>query len=1047
LAGIDTRQWLEIPKLALCYAQNRKFMKSNIVSRFFILCLVMAGVSQMTVKAEEVTKNEALAIAGKVVKDNFPAEHQVPPANIRIDTGLKTNDPFYVCNVGETGFVLVAKSDNCPPVLGFSWESNFPARVSELPALMNTIIDNIRIQCDDYASRDTVNPAILNSWQSFDSKKSQPSTKEGVLAPLLATSWNVDTTYFGLFPKAFKIGGSVPIAMAQIFRFYAYPSKGTDKLCYSLSGYGELCADLAKAHLRFDQMPNTYANPYVDTLVFYMSVACAMQPAGASLNSFITTMPYYFNYSSNMRMVESWDYNIGDVVRHQLSLRRPVPANWIGQSFVIDGYFPDNLYHFNMGLGGEYNGFYLFDYPVVNVDTNHSLMSCFTDYHPKSLLPAVTNLSAVPEGDSVRISWNTNLNDSLRPMLVRYVVLRDGLIPVTETNQSSVVVSAATMGGSSKLSVVTDFGSHGASELSVPFTYISNMQVADIPGLILRQKINMILGSSDLLRQPFVGELDFIRDLDISFADQRGLEKLPNLRNIRIDGVNVRTLRDGDYLQKLLHLRFYNCTDFNFTIFRHTRSLIQIYGYDYTPYDLNDFRHNTDLGFLQFFSAESSPNMMMDFYGADKYFPKLADFYVFHLGPGPVAAYETCFVSFESYKDIYPKIKSNLNLLMHTQPGAFAPCYPTPARNSNVPDVTRLAWQSNFNNESGVYYNVFLGTSRSLLDLVSVFQTEKFYDGTFEPNTDYFWRVEAYHADTTYYSGIYHFSTWQDLPIPFIDRFDEYYTSCPIVEESPFWKSFDNTLTNKAIASRDIKYEGFYSLELKPGSDAGLLIKSPADPAYYIEFRFLNKGGKVTAELLQKSGSSDDNIVNSKIEFQGSDTGLFSYAGSTFPFNFVPDQWNRINIAMNMTTGVATFSLNEILIKEWQWHVQLGGTANANPFKGIRFVNGTGSSVGSGFIDNLVVDVQNPLSTQPVLNPEIGMVYGQGSREVIFTGVQPSQIREIALYDIRGRKLIAVQQPDNLIFSIGSVISNGIYVIVVNPKDGRPFTRKIAVLD
>ncbi|MCX6223844.1 MAG: C10 family peptidase, partial [Bacteroidia bacterium] len=767
---------------------------------------------------------------------------------------------------------------------------------------------------------------------------------------------------------------------------------------------------------------------------------------GAALDAYKTTLPLYFGYSNEMKSIESWNYNIGEVIRHQLSLRHPVPADWIGQAFVIDGYFPDNLFHFNMGWGGEFNGFYLLDYPVVKVDTDHSLLTCYTDYHPKSILPGVTNLTAAPEGDSIRISWNTNMGDSLHSMLIRFVVLRDGLVPIAQTTQSTVVVSTATMGGSSSLRVVADFGLNGASELSAPFLYISDQTVADIPSLALRQMINTKIGASDLLRQPFVGELELIKDLEINFADQRGLEKLPQLKNLRIDGTNIRVLRDGDYLERLLHLRFFNCVDFGFTIFGKTRSLIQLYGYDFLPFDLYEFRHNADLGLLQFTTTGTNPNMLMDLYGADKYFPKLADFFLRHLAAGPGANFEDCFVSYESYKDVYPKIKSNLNLLSKTKPSVFAPCYPVPARNANLPAVTRLSWQCNNNNETGVFYNVFVGNSRGTLELVSVFQMDKFYDGTFEPNNDYFWRVEAYHTDSTYYSGIYHFSTWQDLPIPFIERFDSYYSQCPITGESPFWITFDNTLTGKAVTNRNTKYEGFYSLELKPKSDAGVLIKQPVDPMYYIEFRFLNQGGQIATELLQKSGSSDDNIVNSKIEFLGTDIGLFTYAGSTFPFTFVSDQWNRVNISLNMNTGAAAFSLNEVVLKEWQWHVQIGGTANANPFKGIRFANAAGSTGGSGFVDNLIIDLENPLSTNPALNPEIGMVYLPGSREVKFSGIEPGEIRDITLYDIQGRLLVVRQNPDNLIFPIGSSVRNGVYLVVVNRKDGRPFSSKIAVL-
>jgi hypothetical protein len=773
-------------------------MKLSVIYRLILVVALSAGLSQLPVNAGEVSRDQASIIAGQVVSRYFPAGIQSSSANIRIAPDLKTNDPFYVCHTGASGFVLVAKNDDYPPVLGFSWESNFPEHSGQLPETMNAILDNIRTQCAEYAVRDELKPSIQERWKSFSGTKGGSTVGTGIISPLLATSWNSDTTYFELFPKSFRKGGSVAIAMAQVFRFFGEPNSGTGRFCYVLNGYGELCTEFNTASFRFDRMSNTTGNPAVDSLVYYMAVSCTMQPEGASLNSFTTTLPVHFGYSPDMRMIEAWEYPVGEVIRHQLSMRRPVPAEWIGHSFVIDGYFPDNLFHFNMGWGGDYNGFYLIDNTVVTVETDHSLLNCFIDFHPKSFKPVPTNIQAAEVGDSIRISWNSNLNDSLQALLVRFVVLRDGLIPVVQTTGSSVVVSPEMMGGSASLRVVADFGLNGGSELSEPFLYISDRTVTDIPSINLRQKLNTMLGYTDLLRQPFVGELQLIKDIEISFPDQRGLEKLTSLKSLRVDGAAVNNLRDGDYLQNLKHLRFYHCQDFDFSIFGHTRSLQQLYGYDFTPFDLYDFRHNTDLGLIHFLSTGSNPNMLMDLFGADKYFPKIADYFLYHMNEGPGASISDCYVSYETYNEVYPKIKSNLNLYVRTKPSTFAPCYPTPARNVNIPEVSRLSWQANANNEAGVYYNVFVGQDRTHLELVSVFQTDTHYDGVFDQDREYYWRVEAYHADSTYYSGIYRFSTWQDMPIPFIDRFDEYYTACDLAVESPFWTNFDNTLDRES---------------------------------------------------------------------------------------------------------------------------------------------------------------------------------------------------------------------------------------------------------
>ncbi len=1022
-------------------------MKSGIFNRILIVSLALICLSQSPGWAGEVAKDQALTIAGQIVRQYFPSNLRMQASNISIRQGMPDTDPFYVCNVGGSGYVLVAKSDNFPPILGFSWESDYEGQSAASPQVMKAIFDNIRTKCESYSRVDSVSPAITKSWEALSNTKSGSDLKTGIVSPLLSTTWDTDSSYFELFPKSFKAGGSVPIAMAQVFRYYGRPSAGVEKSCYILNGYGELCTDYKNAKFNFSRMSSTTGNSSVDSLVYYMSVAARLQPEGASLAVYNQTLPLHFGYSSEMGAVEAWNYNLGEVIRFELSLRHPVPAEWLGQAFVIDGYFPENLFHFNMGLGGRFNGFFLLDYPIVKADTEHVLLTCYTNYHPKSTFPDIHDLTGSKEGDNIRLTWNVELTDSVKSLLKRYVVLKDGLIPIAESMEPTILLSRTGLGTSANLRVLADFGNYGSSEMSGAYRYISDERETDIPSLALRQLINTILGSSDLLRQPMLGELELIKDLEITFQDQRGIEKLTELKDLRIDGTRITYLREGDYLQNLKEFIFFKCVEFDFSALNKTRNLQELYGYDFLPVDLYDFRHNTDLGLLVFTTSGTNPNMLMDLYGADKYFPKLADFYVRHLAEGINGAYQDCFVSYESYLDIYPKIKANQNVMAHTKPTDFAPCYPVPAREANLPAVTRLSWQSNFRNQEGVYYNVFLGTSRKSLELVSVFQDLKYYDGTFESNKDYYWRVEAYHADSTYYSGIYHFSTWQDVTMPFTDNFNNYYSACPVVDESPFWSTTDTKLTGKAVANRNTKYEGFYSLEVKPKSEAAVVINTPKDTVYYIEYRILNQGGEIATELLQKSATSSDVVVNSKIEFLGKDLGLFTYGTTSYTFNFLPDQWNRVNIALHLGSGLASLSVNDILVKEWSWRVQIGGATNTNPFKGLRFVNNAAASGSSGFIDNVLIDQKNPASTGEIVNSSIGMIYQRESRQVIFTGIQPSEIRDITLFDMQGRKLMTRLNPDTLTFSFNSQVRNGVYLIVVNRRDGAPYARKLAVLD
>ena len=134
-----------------------------------IACLIFV---QKQAVAGEVTKNQALTVAENVVRQFFPAGRQSLPVAIQQVRTSEAEALYYICNVGDQGFVLVAKNDNCPPVLGFSWESNFPVDQDAAPEWMRTLVQNIKNQCDKYIKCDTLSQAIADKWQSFSSKKS-----------------------------------------------------------------------------------------------------------------------------------------------------------------------------------------------------------------------------------------------------------------------------------------------------------------------------------------------------------------------------------------------------------------------------------------------------------------------------------------------------------------------------------------------------------------------------------------------------------------------------------------------------------------------------------------------------------------------------------------------------------------------------------------------------------------------------------------------------------------------------------------------------------
>ncbi len=1017
-------------------------MKPRRITAFLTLSLIIALCFSGSSIAKEVSRDKAIQIAKSIADTRFPADWAKNKTNIRVQASLKSNYPFYICDVDGGGFVLVAEDDRCPPVLGFSFESSFSTELSHAPASLESYFEALRTTCSSYINETTSYPSVREFWDEFSVQKSTKTEKSLFIPALMTTKWKVDSSFCADFPVGGKANASPAITMGQVFRYFEYPKTGFGEYCYLYKAIDEeICGNFGDVSFDFASMPDESANDQIANLLYFMAVACRLQSEGADLLTLRETMPIHFFYSDNMRRIEYWQHDFIKVLKHQLSMKRPVPAEWKGHTFVIDGYYDTNFFHFNLGMGGEFDGYYFLDFPNVTAEADHVLLSCFINYHPKSRLPIPQDLSTVAVGDSLNISWNISLPDSLLGSLDRYILLRDGVVPVVETTSTSVMMHPQDFGISSEINCIAVYSTYGASELSEPYTYISDKTLANIPSLELRQAINIQLGyTEDLNRMPFVGELEMVNKLEIDFQDQRGIDQLTQLKYLFIDGISLYGISEGNYLNGLSYLMFHRCRQFDFTVIEKTNSLSVIRGSDGLPYDFYHLRHNSNAGVISFTSHDAIFNNCYDLYGADKYFQNLSSFDVSHMTGIRI---DSCYISYESYQDVLPNIKGSAPALEHTSPSSFAPCYPSPARNSNVPNTSQISWQANFHDDPDVYYNIYIGKTRDRLPIVGIFSTGNTYDYSFENNLDYYWRVESFHNDTTYYSGIYHFSTFEAFPMPFVEDFDDYYAKCDVSYESPFWVNYSDVLSEPAKTSRSIKRSGRYSLEFTATSDAGILLDPNADSAYVVEFYFRNNRAEFGIEFMQGSNDGDTLAVNSRIGLYGDNLGTFNFGESSSQFFFIPNDWNLAQLALDMPSGKGTLIINEVEIAQWNWNMQKDGITNTNPFQGIRFSNA--AHTGYAFIDDLNIKFAKTTGIEEIINDWSEVSYSSQHHEILIHD-NSCKITGVELYDLSGRKIAAFARNGEQRYQLDDGILNGVYVMIINIKEGRFLSRKISIV-
>jgi len=297
---------------------------------------------------------------------------------------------YYIFNVGTNGgFVIVSGDDRAKSILGYTESGSF----SE-----DNMPDNFRNWMSFYKkelkaltaiAEDTIVTANTISTTSA-SVSTKASTFATFISPLLGTiAWDQSDPYNIFCPKI-GLGkaptGCVATAMAQIMKYYQWPVKGTGSHSYRpVELEKPLTADFSKTTYDWANMLNTYGSSTaiqdtaVATLMYHCGVAVNMgyteKSSGAYSNDIPAALSNYFGYDKNSQLLERDYYTQAEwinLIKTELNTSRPIlyggsSTDGSGHQFVCDGYNTNNLFHFNWGWSGSYNGF--FELTSLNVET------------------------------------------------------------------------------------------------------------------------------------------------------------------------------------------------------------------------------------------------------------------------------------------------------------------------------------------------------------------------------------------------------------------------------------------------------------------------------------------------------------------------------------------------------------------------------------------------------------------------------------------------------------------------------------------------------
>ena len=361
----------------------------------FTLIMALLLIVAIPTFAERVTSETAQKVATTFLNNNGAKTTQLT------DLSKEAGFPNLYIFTAKQGFVVMSADDCVQPILGYSLAGEF---------LAENMPSNVRSWLQGY--NDEIQSAIENQmkataetvqlWKDLVEGNSKAATATTVVAPLIQTKWNQNRYYNNLCPAmsgcpgGHAYTGCTATTMAQIMKYYNYPSRGIGSHSYAWNGQ-TLSADFGSTTYDWNNMA-PYYEYYVDdngsyhwlsdpssveidavaTLMYHCGVSVNMNytptGSGASISDAAIALKSYFNYSSTTEYKKKSNYTDTEwktMVKNDLDQGRPLeyagydPNGTGGHAFVCDGYNSADYFHFNWGWAGAYDGYF----SLANLDT------------------------------------------------------------------------------------------------------------------------------------------------------------------------------------------------------------------------------------------------------------------------------------------------------------------------------------------------------------------------------------------------------------------------------------------------------------------------------------------------------------------------------------------------------------------------------------------------------------------------------------------------------------------------------------------------------
>ena len=419
-----------------------------------LLILTATLLCGLALQARPIGEPTARNLAQSFVAAHFEFTRQSTDLQL-VKTGLSERGEacYYVFNVGETGFVIMAADDCVRPVVGYSDEGVF--RPDDMaPALVEYLEGKCRY-INEMAQKGFQSLSVAADWAMLE-KTGRLVSRHGGRADsfLCETKWNQNYPYNYSCPAdpagpgGHCYAGCVATAAAQVMKYWDHPVQGQGSYTYTPEDnpqYGPITVNFGATTYDWANMPNVLASnapveqlEAVGTLLFHVGVSVDMNyrptSSGAVTSKLCQRMPQFFDYTTAMVNLARENYTHEDYMQlmiNAIDMEWPMVHRGGGHAYVLDGYNDYDEVHFNWGWGGSSDGW--FDIDGHNYTDGESVIYNYVPAAHYAATPAApTQLNVTPSQDgtlSASLTWKNptiSLTNVALESIDQIVVCRNG---------------------------------------------------------------------------------------------------------------------------------------------------------------------------------------------------------------------------------------------------------------------------------------------------------------------------------------------------------------------------------------------------------------------------------------------------------------------------------------------------------------------------------------------------------------------------------------------------------------------------------------------